>query len=122
MRKIKFRINLKNKTTFEEMEIYPELYDKGTGLINFPIDLNKFEILNIDEWIGEVENYSELMLYENDKLKIQEHYEGDCLVKEYIGTIVFTENTFMVRNDDDLSDFIEIYEAINYGIEKLSKK
>lgn len=46
----KIKMLLKNKETGEELTIFVKLYDERNGLINFPVDLNKFEVLEMEEY------------------------------------------------------------------------
>jgi uncharacterized phage protein (TIGR01671 family) len=101
MRKIKFRFRLEDKKTKEILVVYTELYNLkySSDLIQYPIDLNTYDILSIDEYIGF-----------ND-IHLKEIYERDIVQFKVKGSNK-TETTVMQFNKEHGAFLFGIYNGV----------
>jgi hypothetical protein len=65
MRDIKFRFRLRSKSTGELLTVFIALFNEGSGLLQYPIDLKEWEIVWYDEWSG-LKDIDNVDVYEND--------------------------------------------------------
>jgi hypothetical protein len=92
---IKVKIDLRNRHNYQDIFIIVPLYDKQNGLINFPIDLEEWEVIDI---------YRFTCLYDKNKNEI---YEKDSLYDQDGNrfTIIFNEINAQFLGDYGTSDF-----------------
>ncbi len=119
MRDLKFRLRDNNNKILG----YEHQRD-GRWFYSFK-DLNHwfegFKFLNEvkyrDQFIGELDKNGK-EVYEGDIIKVMEHYEGDHLVKTYIGEVVFEDGEFFIKGEGYLREYCSIFDAIkNYSAE-----
>ena len=81
---VKFKIKLKAKNWFENSghEEYLTIYPTIQSLIQFPIDVDEWEVLSIDRFSGATDRFGE-DLYENDEvyMKSKKHGKHKCIIK-----------------------------------------
>ena len=77
MKEINFRIHLKSKVDGEVIFIYVDIYNQMNGLMNFPVELDKWEVLKIDEYTGKRDQngnkayYKDIIEYEGWKYVVE---------------------------------------------------
>lgn len=99
MKDVKFRIRLKNKIDKQVITLCVPLFDEKNGLMQFPIDLNEWEVLSVDRYF----NIDGIDLWENDII------EGKTLDHMgYIGKVVFEDGTFAVETTDSKAPILYI--------------
>lgn len=81
---IKFRIKLKARNWTENLghDEYITIYPTIQSLIQFPIDINIWEVLSIDRFSGSTDKHKE-DLYENDSVYMNSKKYGkhECIIK-----------------------------------------
>ena len=98
MREIKYRLRLKARDTGEFLVMNVPLFDEGVGLMQYPVDLNEWEVLSIDEWTG-LKDRNGKEIYEKDVME-SETYGGERMEvrwREHWGYYLHSMND----NEDD---------------------
>lgn len=109
MRQIQFRFRLKSKIDSELICVCIELYNEMNGLINFPIELDKWEILSIDQYTG-INDINEKKIYENDNVKfIDSLYHKK---RKISGVVGFQDGSFVIK-----SETVTHYRWMDYEVE-----
>jgi hypothetical protein len=106
---------------------------KGRELFNFP-HLPDWDIEDYDRFTslvrrgGTIEEFTNFVtatgnddIYENDKIRVGFHFDGDYSHKEYIGTVTRGEGgEWWVNSDTDYGD--SLFDVVyNYGGESIDK-
>lgn len=72
-RDFKFRYRLKDKADNSEITVYALLNSKQNGTMQFPIELDIWEVLSIDEFTGLIDKSKDKNdIYENDFVKTRD--------------------------------------------------
>jgi hypothetical protein len=109
MNNIKFRIRLKDKVDYQQVKMCIQLFDEKNGLLQFPIDLNKWDVLSIDKAIGFKD------LYEKDIIEFKTF--DNCW---YRGVIQWGEFCYEVETTDGKAPILNLDpKVINFDSIKL---
>jgi hypothetical protein len=90
MREFKFKYRLKNKIDGQIITVIANLYNEFNGTMQYPIELDKWEVLSIDEWTG-LKDKMENMICENDIVEV------DNCIPQY-QQVEFIEGGFCLTN------------------------
>lgn len=81
MREFIFRYTLKDKEDASGVVVIAPLYNEKNGIMQFPIELDKWDVLGIDEWTGKCDK-NDKKIFENDKVYDEYGNEGIVFLNE----------------------------------------
>ena len=108
-KEISVRIHLKDKKNGKLLSLHPPISAKQHGLIEFPVDLDKWEILSIDRnseiKIPDILE-KEWEVFENDEITVMGYNP-----KKY--KVMFHNGIFGIEVDEDtwIEDFVNTFES-----------
>jgi hypothetical protein len=109
MRDIKFRYVYQNIETGAFFCEYLTLENIEQSNENFKYRKQYFALVSRDEWTG-LTGKDGVDVYENDLVKVLEHYEGDILIKEHIGQVIYKEGDWWVENPTESGFGVSVWE------------
>lgn len=115
MRTIKFRIFNKKEwswlhDTNHAVNLFGETILFGDILLqpgDSYVDIKDLNELVAMQFTGVISNIG-ISIFEGDIVRVDEYYEGDHLVKEFIGEVVFDLGEFYIRTRADKYSYCEI--------------
>lgn len=110
--KVRIRLERKSDPT-DKVTICVKLFDEKNGLMNFPVDLETWNVLEINRGSGLKDNFG-YEIYENDDIVYE--YNGSSGKFSKTATVIFHDGSFCFKDDTGYtllhSDFIQMFRVM----------